>query len=84
MPSVGDIVTTDDNLKGEVQSVGVLRQIVKVIVTIGDEKEVREYKVNQIRFKPKRRKEKINISNEELRELEMLERKEGSSKLDDK
>ena len=84
LPSVGDIVTTDDNLKGEVQSVGVLRQIVKVIVTIGDEKEVREYKVNQIRFKPKRRKEKINISNEELRELEMLERKEGSSKLDDK
>ena len=61
LPSVGDIVTTDDNLKGEVQSVGVLRQIVKVIVTIGDEKEVREYKVNQIRFKPKRRKEKINI-----------------------
>ena len=61
-----------------------LGQIVKVIVTIGDEKEVREYKVNQIRFKPKRRKEKINISNEELRELEMLERKEGSSKLDDK
>ena len=44
LPSVGDIVTTDDNLKGEVQSVGVLRQIVKVIVTIGDEKEVREYK----------------------------------------
>ena len=84
LPSVGDIVTTDDNLKGEVQSVGVLRQIVKVIVTIGDEKELREYKVNQIRFKPKRRKEKINISNEELRELEMLERKEGSSKLDDK
>ncbi len=84
LPSVGDIVTTDDNLKGEVQSVGVLRQIVKVIVTIGDEKEVREYKVNQIHFKPKRRKEKINISNEELRELEMLERKEGSSKLDDK
>ena len=53
-------------------------------MSIGDEKEVREYKVNQIRFKPKRRKEKINISNEELRELEMLERKEGSSKLDDK
>lgn len=84
LPNVGDIVTTDDNLRGEVQSVGVLRQIVKVIVTIGDEKEVREYKVNQIRFKPKRRKEKINISDEELRELEMLERREGSSKLDDK
>lgn len=83
LPSVGDFVTTDDNLKGEVQSVGVLRQMVKVIVTIGDEKEVREYKVDQLRFKPKRRKEKINISDEELRKLEMLERKEGNSRLDD-
>lgn len=83
LPNVGDFVTTDDNLKGEVQSVGVLRQMVKVIVTIGDEKEVREYKVDQLRFKPKRRKEKINISDEELRKLEMLERKEGNSRLDD-
>ena len=46
LPNVGDFVTTKDNLKGEVQSVSVLKQLVKVIVTLeNDEKEVREYKV---------------------------------------
>lgn len=82
LPNVGDFVTTEDNLKGEVQSVSVLRQLVKVIVTINDEKEVREYRVSQLRFKPKRKKEKFNMD-EELKALEMLERKEGNSKLDD-
>ena len=81
LPNVGDYVTTDDGLKGEVQSVSVLRQLVKVLVTVGDEKELREYKVNQLRFKPKRKREKINISDEELKALEALERKEGNSKL---
>ena len=70
LPNVGDYVTTDDGLKGEVQSVSVLRQLVKVLVTVGDEKELREYKVNQLRFKPKRKREKINISDEELKALE--------------
>ena len=83
LPNVGDYVTTDDNFKGEVQSVSVLRQLVKVIVTVNDEKEVREYHVDQLKFKPKRRKEKMNISDAELKALEMLERKEGNSKLDD-
>ncbi len=83
LPNVGDFVTTEDNLKGEVQSVSVLRQIVKVIVSVNDEKEIREYKVEQLRFKPKRKKEKINIADEELKALEYLEKKEGKSKLDD-
>lgn len=49
LPGVGDFVTTDDGLKGEVQSVSVLRQQVKVIVTVNhDEKEIREYKVEQL------------------------------------
>ena len=39
LPNVGDYVTTDDGLKGEVQSVNVLRQMVKVVVENGDEKE---------------------------------------------
>ena len=81
LPNIGDYVTTDDGLKGEVQSVSVLRQLVKVLVTVGDEKELREYKVGQLRFKPKRKREKINISDEELKALEALERKEGNSKL---
>ncbi len=83
LPNVGDFVTTDDNLKGEVQSVSVLRQLVKGIVTVNDEKEVREYHVDQLKFKPKRKKEKMNIADAELKALELLERKEGNSKLND-
>lgn len=85
LPNVGDSVMTRDNLKGEVQSVSVLKQLVKVIVTLdNDEKEVREYKVDELRFKPKKRKEKAAaIEDEELRVLELLEKKEGKSLLDD-
>ncbi|MBE5948622.1 MAG: stage 0 sporulation protein [Lachnospiraceae bacterium] len=84
LPNVGDFVTAFDGLKGEVQSVNVLRQLVKVIVTVDDEKEIKEYRVDQLRFKPKKRRDyNNNISDEELKALEMLERKEGKSKLDD-
>ena len=84
LPNVGDFVTTSDKLKGEVASVNVLRQLVKVIVTLdNDEKEIREYKVEDLRFKPKRRRDNNNINDDELKALEALERKEGKSKLDD-
>ena len=83
LPNVGDYVTTDDGLKGEVHSVSILRQVVKVIVTVnGDEKEIRDYKVNQLKFRPKRRREKVNMD-AELKQLEALEKREGKSKLDD-
>lgn len=82
LPGLGDMVTTPEGYKGEVQSVSVLRQLVKVIVDINDEKEIREYKVGEINFKPKKRKEKIKID-KELKELEALEKQEGKSKLDD-
>ncbi|EOT22583.1 hypothetical protein C805_03433 [Eubacterium sp. 14-2] len=82
LPNVGDYVTTDDKLKGEVHSVSVLRQTVKVIVETEDEKEIREYKVEQLRFRPKRRKEHLKLSAEELKELSALEDK-GKSKIDD-
>ena len=83
LPNVGDFVTTIDELKGEVQSVSVLKHLVKVVVTLeNDEKEVREYKVEELKFKPKKRKEKIAMD-EELRALEMLEKKESKSKLND-
>ena len=82
LPSVGDFVTTNDNLRGEVTSVSVLKQLVKVIVVLeNDEKEIREYKVSDLRFKPKKKKERV-LLDEELRALEMLERKEGNH-LDD-
>ncbi|MBP3701502.1 MAG: stage 0 sporulation family protein [Lachnospiraceae bacterium] len=42
LPGVGDYVTTEDGLKGEVASVNVLRQLVKVIVSLDkDEKEIK-------------------------------------------
>lgn len=82
LPNVGDFVTTDDGLKGEVHSVSVLRQLVKVIVMMKDEKEIREYRVDQLKFKPKRRREKGGVD-AELKALEALEKKEGKSKLDD-
>lgn len=56
LPNVGDFVTTDDGLKGEVHSVNVLRQLVKVLVEVGDEKEIHEYKVDQLRFKRRHNK----------------------------
>ena len=83
LPNIGDYVTTDDGLKGEVHSVSILRQLVKVIVTVNnDEKEIREYRVDQLKFRPKRRREKQSSNDAELRQLEALEKKEGKSKLD--
>ncbi len=49
LPKVGDIVVTDDGLRGEVHSVNVLRQLVKVVVEDNDEKEIKEYEVSRIR-----------------------------------
>ena len=74
LPNNGDTVTTPEGYKGEVSSVSVLRQLVKVIEDIGDEKEIREYKAEELKFKPRHKKEK-KISQEELKELEKLEEK---------
>ena len=83
LPGIGDRVIADDGLKGEVQRVNVLRQLVKVLVDVQDEKELREYKVEQLKFKPRRKKEKLNLNDKELKELKALEKDEGKSKLDD-
>ena len=84
LPGIGDYVTTDDGLKGEVQSVNVLRQLVKVIVVVEkDEKEIREYKLEQLKFKPRRKKGRVEVEDSELKKLEALEKKEGKSKLNE-
>ena len=84
LPNIGDYVTTDDGLKGEVHSVSILRQLVKVIVTVdGDEKEIREYKASQLRFRPRRKKEKSQVNDAELKKLEALEKTGEKSKLDE-
>ena len=81
LPSIGDYVTTPEKLKGEVQSVNVLRQTV-IVSLDNDEKEVRDYKVDELRFKPRRRKNN-RVSKEEMKELRGLEEKNGASKLND-
>lgn len=84
LPTMGDRVTTPEGLHGDVHSVNVLRQQVKVIVSLeNDEKEIREYKASELRFKPKRRKKDVKLSKEEMAELSALEEKNGASKLDD-
>lgn len=83
LPNVGDTVTTDDGLKGEVSSVNVLRQLVKVLVEVNDEKELREYHVEQLKFKPRRKKENMKLTAEEMKELAALEDRGGKSKIDD-
>ncbi len=50
LPNIGDQVMTPEGIKGEVQSVNVLRQLVKVIMDVNDEKEIREYKVEELKI----------------------------------
>ena len=85
LPNVGDSVTTPDKLVGEVSSVNVLRQRVKVLITHdNDEKELKEYPVEELRFKRKRRFDKVRIDDDkELKALEELERKEGKAHISD-
>ncbi len=83
LPNVGDFVTTNDGFKGEVQSVSVLKQLVKVIITKeNDEKEVKEYHTSDLSFKPRRRKERSTTDDAELKALELLEKREGKSNLE--
>lgn len=73
LPSVGDMVTTPDGLSGTVNSLSVLRKLVKVIVTLdNDEKEIREYHADELKFKPRRKKQKV--TKEEMKKLAELEK----------
>ena len=57
LPALGEFVTTREGLKGEVVSVSVLNQKVKLIVNLEkeDEKELREYSISDLKFKPRRK-----------------------------
>ncbi|MCR5147483.1 MAG: stage 0 sporulation family protein [Eubacterium sp.] len=85
LPNIGDTVTAFDGTKGEVASINVLRQLVKLLVTGEDDtKELVEYKVSELKFKPhKRRRDDKGLDDKALKELEALERSEGGSKLND-
>ena len=94
MPGVGDFCTAKDGLSGEVSSVNILRQTVKILVDVDDEKEVHEYKLEELENIKKRQKKKNNNGNakkgskedeemKELEKLEKIEKQEGKSKLGD-
>lgn len=79
LPDIGEKVKTFDGFKGEVVSVNVLRKKVKIVVEVDDEREIKEYAIDELKFKPK--KKKFNLASEELKALKGLEDKE-ESKLD--
>ncbi len=92
MPGVGDFCVAKDGLSGEVSSVNILRQTLKILVEVNDEKEVHEYKLEEIETIRKKQKKKNNNNkknsqeDEEMKELEKLEKiekQEGKSKLTD-
>ena len=60
LPSVNSHVRTPDGNTGVVSSVDVLRQKVSVVLSDGtnDEREVREYPVDELKFTPKKRDRK--------------------------
>lgn len=76
LPGVGDYVTASDGLRGEVHSVNVLRQLVKVLVDVGDEREIKEYPASELQFKKMYHKNKEDLTPEEKEALELLERQE--------
>lgn len=82
LPNVGDTVTTKDGQKGEVQSINILRQLVKVVVENGEEKEIQEYHVDDLHFKRKQKKEKVKLSAEEMKELKQLEKQDKTAPLE--
>ncbi len=84
LPGIGERVTTSDGLKGTVQSLHVLKQKVRVLVETGDdERELKDYDVTELEFKPRKHRENKEAETSELKELEALERKEGKSRLDE-
>ena len=85
LPGVGDYVQTADGLHGEVQSVNVLRQLVKVLVEVGDEKELKEYEADTLQFKRRRgKKSGQELSKEEQKELEKLEQIEEKEEAEER
>jgi cell fate regulator YaaT (PSP1 superfamily) len=87
LPRVGDEVTTPYGTPGIVHDVDVLRQRVQVIVDVGDEKEMEEYPVEELKFtrrprggkkdkQDKQDKNREKLTKEELKELEKLEKQD--------
>lgn len=80
LPSKGDIAYAIDGASGEVVDINILRQTVRILIEEGDEKEMREYPVGELKIKrhkkkkkPKEDKENKETASEEEKELKELE-----------
>ena len=83
LPSKGDIAYAVDGVSGEVVDINILRQTVRILIEDGDEKEMREYPVDELKIKrhkkkkkpkeDKENKEAVSEEEKELKELESLE-----------
>lgn len=78
LPKVGDEVSGNDGLSGQVESVNVLRQTVRILVEVDDEKEYHEYHVDDVTILRRRRRggnrsRKEAADPKEVQELEKLE-----------
>ncbi len=78
LPDVGEKVKTFDGFEGEVASVNIIKQEVKIVVEEDEEREIKTYNVSELKFKPK--KKKFDLAAEELKELEGLEDKPEDNK----
>ncbi|MBR1844392.1 MAG: stage 0 sporulation family protein [Lachnospiraceae bacterium] len=82
MPQISDFVTTNDGMKGTVQSINTLRQKVKVLVNLKDgEKEMREYNPSDLKFKKRQAVFKTSEEEKEAMMLEELEKKDVKADL---
>ncbi len=90
LPHIGDEVQGNDGLSGQVESLNVLRQTVRILVEVDDEKEFHEYHVDDItvlrrhrRSSNRTRKEKEGKGGKSPKESEKQEndgRKSGKNK----
>jgi len=77
LPGVGDLVDLADGGRGEVHSVGILKQLVKVVVELpGDEKEIREYPAEDVTVRIRRRDKNRMREQAESRERELRKERE--------
>lgn len=67
LPRIGDEVQGSDGLTGEVESVNVLRQRVRILVEVEDEKELHEYAAEDVTILRRRKEDRQGRSSKEAR-----------------
>lgn len=82
MPNVGDEVKTNDRLTGTVISINILKQLVRVAVNLNNgEKEIKEYKANDLIFKKRVKKTQDIEDDNEIKKLEEFEKSDVKAEL---